>query len=218
MTVISKAKLEFQLPDLPFAYDALGSIMSSDTLHLHHDKHHAAYVRKTNELSNSAGLDGLSLEAVMQRAKADNLKALYNNAAQAWNHAFFWRSMTATSSPPSGAVRGAIDSAFGSFDGLRTAFVDAGSSHFGSGWVWLAFDTQLRVISTHDAENLLGDTNFTPLMVCDVWEHAYYLDYKNDRPAFLGAWFDRLANWAFAEQQMLSSNGVTPAYAYPAAA
>jgi Fe-Mn family superoxide dismutase len=128
-------------------------------------------------------------------------RKLFNNAAQAWNHAFFWRSMTGRHAPPRGALAHAIDAQFGSLDGLRTRFVAAGTSHFGSGWVWLAAEgDRLSVFCTHDADTVVT-RDLRPLLVCDLWEHAYYLDHLNDRGAFLAGWWDRLTNWGFAFEQ-----------------
>ena len=205
----------FVLPNLPYEYDALAPTISGATMHLHHDKHHAAYVKKTNELAGAAGLADRPLEEVIKQARTRGLKPLFNNAAQAWNHAFFWESMTARPSPPSGALADAIQGRFGGLDGLKKAFVAESVAHFGSGWAWLVFDGDLQVISTHDAEDPLGG-GASPLLVCDLWEHAYYLDHQNDRAAFLGAWFDNLVNWSFADQQLKAARGEGAAFAYPA--
>ena len=203
------------LPDLPYDYDALDPTVSGATLRLHHDKHHAAYVKKANDLADKAGLAGRSLEDVIGEARAQDLRPLFNNAAQAWNHAFFWQSMTARSVPPSGSLAAAIRDGFGGLDGLRKAFVEEGAGHFASGWVWLVWDGQLKVISTHDAEDTVGRDGGAPLLVCDLWEHAYYLDYKNDRPGFLGVWFDGVANWSFVDRQFKAARGEGTPFAYP---
>ena len=198
----------FILPKLPYDYSALEPTLSADTLHTHHDKHHQAYVEKTNALAEAAGLDGRPLEEVVREASRKGDKTLFNNAAQAWNHAFFWQCMAPRAPAPSAAFKTAIDQAFGSLDAFKDAFAAEGVNHFGSGWVWLVTGPEgLKVISTHDADDTLVKDGLYPLLVCDLWEHAYYLDYKNDRKGFLIAWLDKAANWAFAEQQLAASEG-----------
>lgn len=204
----------FKLPDLPYAYEALQPTMSSETLHLHHDKHHARYFTVMNEILADKGDVG-SLEDVVLNAAKNGEKKLFNNAAQAWNHTFFWNSMTPDKAAPQGDLAAAIE-AFGGLEALKTKFVDEGFAHFGSGWVWLAADKSgaLSVVQSHDGENLLGK-DLTPLLVADLWEHAYYVDFKNDRKAFLGAWFDALPNWAFAAQQLAAAKGQGPVWKHP---
>lgn len=200
----------FTLPKLPYDYSALEPVMSADTLHTHHDKHHKAYVEKTNTLAKAAGLDGRPLEEVVREAHRKGDKKLFNNSAQAWNHAFFWACMTPKSAAPTGALKDAIDKAFGSQNAFKEAFVEEGVNHFGSGWVWLVMGSDgLKVISTHDAEDTLIKDGLFPLLVCDLWEHAYYLDYKNDRNGFLTRWLNHVANWTFAEQQLAASDGAS---------
>ncbi|CAN7546753.1 superoxide dismutase [Phenylobacterium sp. LjRoot225] len=195
------------LPELPYAYDALSPTLSDETLHAHHDKHHAKYVEVANTLIAEHGLEGLSLEDVVARAERQGLKKLFNNAAQAWNHAFFWDCMTPKRRDPQGELAAAIDKAFGGLGGLKEKFVQEGADHFASGWAWLAAEgAELVVLSTHDADTLAHDKR-TPLLVCDVWEHAYYLDYKQDRKVFIERWFDTVANWAFAEAQFAAAQG-----------
>lgn len=209
----------FELPPLPYGYDALEPAMSANTLHFHHDKHHKAYVDKANKLAGDAGLGGRSLEDVVREAHKRGDKALFNNAAQAWNHAFFWNCMTPDKGQPGGALKDAIDKAFGSVDAFKTAFATEGAGHFGSGWVWLVTGSDgLKVISTHDADDTLVRDGLFPLLVCDVWEHAYYLDYQNDRPGFLKRWLDEIANWRFAEAQLAASEGKGDGFRYGAGA
>jgi len=206
----------FILPELPYGYDALSPTLSADTLKFHHDKHHKAYVEKTNALAQKAGLEGRPLEDVVRDARRRGDSALFNNAAQAWNHAFFWNCMTPQARPPSGPLAPALEQAFGGMAAFRKAFVDEGAGHFGSGWVWLVTGSEgLKVISTHDADDTLVREGLFPLLVCDLWEHAYYLDYKNDRPGFLNRWFDEIANWAFAERQLAAANGQGQGFRYP---
>jgi Fe-Mn family superoxide dismutase len=202
----------FTLPDLPYGYDALEPAMSSDTLHFHHDKHHKKYVDTVNQLVEKSGKHPASLEEVIEAAVKDGDKKLFNNAAQAWNHAFFWNCMTPKASKPQGDLLAAIERDFGGLDKLRDKFVADGEAQFGSGWAWLIEqDGKLSVVTTHDAHAPMATPGVKPLLVCDVWEHAYYLDHQNNRKAFLEAFFDRLANWSFAEQQLAAKQ----AWAYP---
>ena len=208
----------FALPDLPYAYDALAPVISDKTLHFHHDKHHATYVKTTNELLSKAGKSPKSLEAVIGQASKAGEKKLFNNAAQAWNHGFFWVAMAPKPEKPTGDLAKAITDAFGDLAALKTKFVEEGAGHFGSGWVWLLADKdgKLQVRSTHDAEDLVAHDGPTPLIVCDLWEHAYYLDHQNDRKGFLEGWFDALANWSFAARQFAAARGEGEAWRYPA--
>ncbi|MDB5445736.1 MAG: Superoxide dismutase [Phenylobacterium sp.] len=195
------------LPELPYPYDALSPTMSADTMHTHHDKHHAKYVETANELVAENGLKVRTLEEIVAEAERRGLKKLFNNAAQAWNHAFFWDCMTPARRDPQGELMGAIDQAFGGLSGLKEKFVQEGADHFASGWVWLAVDGgKLVVVSTHDGGTLANDPR-TPLLVCDLWEHAYYLDYKQDRHTFLQRWFDAVPHWEFAEAQFDAARG-----------
>jgi superoxide dismutase, Fe-Mn family len=200
----------FSLPNLPYAYDALEPAMSAKTLHFHHDKHHAAYVKALNELLGQATRPATTLEDVIRQSAGGGPGAakLFNNAAQAWNHAFFWEAMSPEAARPGAELQAAIQSSFGGIAQLREAFVKEGVAHFGSGWVWLVAEGgKLSVKSTHDAHDIITDSAVSPLIVCDLWEHAYYLDYQNDRKAYLEAWFDALPNWAFAASQLAAANG-----------
>jgi Fe-Mn family superoxide dismutase len=200
------------LPELPYAYEAQEPTVSANTLHFHHDKHHAAYVTALNGLLN--GDDQGSLEEVIKTAAPGKI---FNNAAQAWNHAFFWHAMSPTQTAPSADLVAAIDEAFGDLAALKTAFVTEGIGHFASGWVWLVAEGgKLKVISTHDAASTVTQAGVTPLLVCDLWEHAYYLDHQNNRKGFLEAWFDGLANWALADAQFAAAKGAGQAWVYPA--
>jgi len=207
----------FILPKLPYDYAALEPTLSGETLHIHHDKHHQTYVAKTNELAKAAGLEGRALEDVVREARRKGDVKLFHNAAQAWNHAFFWECMTPDAATPSGLLKAAIETAFGGVESFQDAFVEEGFNHFGSGWAWLVTGSDgLKVISTHDADDTLIKDGLYPLLVCDLWEHAYYLDYKNDRKAFLKAWLDQVANFAFAGQQLAASDGKGDGFRYPA--
>jgi Fe-Mn family superoxide dismutase len=203
----------FVLPDLPYAADALEPVISARTLGVHHGKHHKTYVDTLNTLLADADAKPVSLEAVVREAPADKL---FNNAAQAWNHGFFWVCMAAEPQAPADDLAAAIDRDFDDLKGLRTAFVAEGVAHFGSGWVWLVAEGGvLKVISTHDAKDPLPRDGVTPLLVCDLWEHAYYLDHQNDRKGFLEAWFDRLPNWALAASQLAAARGEGDPWRYP---
>lgn len=207
----------FILPDLPYGPDALSPVISAETLRFHHGKHHRTYVETLNRLLEEAGEDPASLEDLVRAAAGDDRKTgLFNNAAQAWNHGLFWDSMTARPSRPTDDLAQVIAAAFGNLGSLRATFVKAGAEHFGSGWVWLlARDDRLTVSTTHDAANPLTTAGIVPLLVCDLWEHAYYLDHQNDRKGFLGAWFDALANWDLAASQYAAARGRGPVWTYP---
>jgi superoxide dismutase, Fe-Mn family len=153
----------------------------------------------------------------VREARRQGDTKLFNNAAQAWNHAFFWQCMSPDAGQPSGALAEAIDQAFGGLGDFKKAFAEEGAGHFASGWVWLVAGSEgLKVISTHDADDILVREGLFPLLVCDLWEHAYYLDYQNDRPGFLKRWLDGVADWSFAERQLAAANGHGEGFRYPA--
>ena len=164
---------------------ALAPAMSERTLHFHHDKHHRAYVNKLNDLLAKAGRSPASLEEVITGAAeaGEDGRSLFNNAAQAWNHGFFWLSMTPQKSAPEGDLAKAIDKSFGGLAKLGQLFVERGETHFGSGWVWLVADAAgaLDVTSTHDAQDMVTERAQTPVLVCDLWEHAYYPRLRQER-------------------------------------
>ncbi|HAG85557.1 MAG TPA: superoxide dismutase [Fe], partial [Cyanobacteria bacterium UBA12227] len=167
----------YTLPDLPYAYDALEPHISAKTFEFHHDKHHAAYVNNYNTMVKDAGMDDKSIEEVIKAAYNDSSKTgLFNNAAQAWNHTFFWNSMKpGGGGTPTGAVAEKINADFGSYDKFKEEFKKAAVSQFGSGWAWLVLDNgTLKVVNSPNAVNPLA-LGMTPLLTCDVWEHAYYL-------------------------------------------
>lgn len=209
----------FRLHDLPYGYGDLAPVISETTLRTHHGKHHARYIQVTNDLLAETNSPSQSLEEVVLGADRAGAHKLFNNAAQAWNHGFFWECMRPGGGQPSAELAQAIGVAFGSPSELRKAFTAEGGGHFGSGWVWLTLkDGQLAVTSTHDAATPLTVSGATPLLVCDVWEHAYYLDHKNDRIGFLDAWWDLLVNWEFAERQYAAAKSGAATWRYPAAA
>ena len=194
--------MKLELPDLPFGKDALEPHMSANTLDFHHGKHHNAYVVKGNELLEDAGLSADNLEAlVIEAAKVGG--GLFNNVGQHYNHSFFWNSISANGGgEPTGAIADAINASFGSFENFKKEFVAGGVGQFGSGWVWLVADGDtLKITKSANAETPLTD-RLKPLLVCDVWEHAYYLDFQNRRPDFLASFIDNLANWNFANQNL----------------
>lgn len=194
--------MKLELPDLPYAEDALEPHISAQTFSFHHGKHHNTYVKKGNELLADAGVDADNLEDLV-KACAQKGGPLFNNVAQHYNHAFFWKCMTPNGGgKPSGAVADRIDQDLGGYDEFRKQFIDGGATQFGSGWVWLVADGgKLKVVKTANANTPLTD-GATPLLVCDVWEHAYYLDYQNRRPDFLSAFVDNLINWDFANENL----------------
>lgn len=194
--------MKLELPELPFAKDSLAPHMSSETLDFHHGKHHNAYVVKGNELLEDAGIDADNLEDLVKKC-AEKGGPLFNNVGQHYNHSFFWNSISPNGGgAPSGELAAAIDASFGSFDNFKTEFVNGGVGQFGSGWVWLVADGDaLKVVKSANAETPLTD-GLKPLLVCDVWEHAYYLDFQNRRPDFLASFIDNLANWDFANQNL----------------
>lgn len=196
----------YLLPTLPYDLSALDPVIGTETMRTHHGKHHARYVSVTNQLVGNAA-SSRPLEQVIADARLRGDRKLFNNAAQAWNHAFFWLSMAPVATTPSGDLHRAIEAAFGNVATLKEKFVAAGAGQFGSGWVWLtSTDGAVEIHASHDAEQPWLDAGGgTPLLVCDVWEHAYYLDYKNERDRFLATWFDRLANWDFAAAQFESA-------------
>lgn len=191
--------MTISLMPLPYPKDALEPAISADTLAVHHGKHHKAYVDKTNEMAADAGMTQLPLEAIIAAAADKDDAKLYNQSAQVWNHGFYWSSLAPSPSEPQGDLAAAISDSFGTVDSLVEQLVEEGAAHFGSGWVWLvAQEGALAVTTTHDAGLPAGDT-CNPLLVLDVWEHAYYLDRKNDRKAYLKAAAARL-DWTFAAE------------------
>ena len=194
--------MKLELPALPFASDALEPHMSADTFSYHHGKHHKAYVDKGNELLADAKLTASTLEElVIASAKVGG--ALFNNVGQHYNHSFFWNCLSPNGGgAPTGDIAARIDADFGSYDAFKKEFVAGGVGQFGSGWVWLVSEGgKLKVVKTPNAETPLTN-GATPLLVCDVWEHAYYLDFQNRRPDFLTSFLDNLVNWDFANQNL----------------
>ena len=188
-----------ELPPLPYAKDALEPHISAETLDYHHDKHHQAYVTKLNELIAGTELAEAPLEEIVKRSSGP----LFNNGAQTWNHTFFWNCMSPQGGgAPEGALAEAIEREFGSFDALKEQFANAAVTQFGSGWAWLVKDADgnLSVMSTSNAGNPMTE-NKKPLLTCDVWEHAYYIDYRNARPKFVEAFWN-VVNWEFVADNL----------------
>ena len=196
--------MAFELPDLPYDYEALAPYMSAKTLHLHHDKHHQAYVTNLNNLIEGTEFAGKSLEDIVTGSYGDAAKqGIFNNAGQHWNHNLFWRIMKkGGGGSPGGELAKRIDDAFGSFDAFKEQFKTAGVTQFGSGWAWLAVQgDQLKVMKTPNGENPLVH-GMRPILGIDVWEHAYYVDYENRRPEYLAAFLNNLVNWDEVEAEL----------------
>ena len=197
--------MPFQLPDLPYAKDALAPHMSAETLEFHHGKHHKAYVTKTNELlENEANLSGASLIEVIRGAKSSGNAKLFNNSAQLWNHSFFWQCLApAQGQQPNGRLGQLIADEFGDSETLLQKLQEEAVNHFSNGWAWLVLDRdKLRITSLHDADTPIVHDGMVPLFTLDVWEHAYYIDYRNERPRFASAVLSNIVNWDFVAQNL----------------
>ena len=196
--------MSFELPSLPYANDALAPYMSAETLDFHHGKHHQTYVTNLNNLLKDNELQGASLEDIVVKSSKDtSMAGIFNNAGQHWNHILFWQCMKPNGggSIPS-ELETRFNSDFGSVDQFKEAFVQAGTTQFGSGWAWLAIDNgKLVVTKSANASNPLVD-GMKPILGCDVWEHSYYIDYRNKRPDYLKAFLDSLVNWEFVASQL----------------
>lgn len=195
--------MSFTLPDLPYAYDALQPYMSAETLEYHHDKHHQKYVDTLNELIKGTPYENMELEQIVKESYGKDQK-LFNQAGQHFNHTHFWPWMKkdggGTKVP--GKLQGMIDSDLGGFDKFREDFLAAGAGQFGSGWAWLSVkDGKLEITGTPNGENPLVHGAW-PLLGVDVWEHSYYIDYRNARPKYLEAFFDNLVNWEHVEEML----------------
>ena len=203
--------MPFSLPDLPYAKDAFGDLISAETFDFHHGKHHNAYVTKTNELiASDDALKGATLSTVITAAQEKGNKPLFNNAAQIWNHSFYWHCLSPESQAPTGKLKTMIDDTFGSQAELVKAMKAEAVGHFASGWAWLVLDKDvLKITSLHDADTPLVH-DMTPLLTIDVWEHAYYIDYRNARPDYATALLENAINWEFVAQN-LDGKGVSRA-------
>ena len=191
--------MEHQLPDLPYAIDDLEPDISAETLTFHHGKHHRAYVDKLNHLIAGTEYEDLPLEEIIRRSDGDT----FNNAAQTWNHSFYWNCLSPIGGgPPKGKIAEAIDSMWGSFDKFKGEFTRSAVTNFGSGWTWLVKNEQgaLEIVNTSNAGNPLTD-NKVPILTIDIWEHAYYIDDRNARAAYIDAYWE-VVNWDFANQNV----------------
>lgn len=192
------------LPSLPYAEDALAPHISARTLEFHYGKHHNTYVVNANKLLEGTDLAGEELESIVKKTAGDNSKvAIFNNAAQVWNHSFYWQCMKPNGGgPPTGEVAKKINEAFGSYEKFAEEFKNAGFTQFGSGWAWLVLkDGAVQVMKTPNAETPIAQ-GLKPLLVVDVWEHAYYLDYQNRRADYLSAFVEHLINWDFVNSNL----------------
>lgn len=200
--------MAFELPSLPYADTALESAgMSAKTFSFHHGKHHNAYVTNLNKLLEGTEWASKSLEEIIKATAGDASKAgVFNNAAQVWNHSFFWECMKpGGGGAPTGALADKINADFGSFEKFKEAFSSAAATQFGSGWAWLVLDAgTLKVTKTPNAENPMVDGK-TPLLTLDVWEHAYYLDFQNARPGYIANFLDKLVNWDFVAKNLAAA-------------
>ena len=196
--------MSFELPSLPYANDALAPYMSAETLDFHHGKHHQTYVTNLNNLLKDHELQSSSLEDIVVKTSKDaSMAGIFNNAGQHWNHILFWQCMKPNGggSIPS-ELEERLNSDFGSVEQFKEAFIQAGTTQFGSGWAWLAIDNgKLVVTKSPNASNPLVD-GMKPILGCDVWEHSYYIDYRNKRPDYLKAFLDSLVNWEFVASQL----------------
>ncbi len=195
---------KIELPNLPYAKDALAPHISENTINFHYGKHHQAYVTNLNNLITGTELEGKSLEEIIKISATDKSKAgIFNNSAQVWNHTFYWNSMKPNGGgKPSGEILAKIESSFGSYENFVTEFKNAGATQFGSGWAWLVLeDDKLKVTKTGNAETPLT-TSAKPLMTMDVWEHAYYLDFQNARPTYIDTFLNHLVNWDFVAKNL----------------
>ncbi len=191
--------IEFQLPELPFANDALAPAMSAETIEYHWGKHHRSYVANLNNLVKGTEWEGKSLEEIIRGSSG----GLFNNAAQHFNHSFFWQCLTPNGGGrPEGALLAAIEKTWGSYEAFVEAFSKQAAGNFGSGWTWLVKkpDGSLAIQNTSNAGTPVAE-GFKPLLTLDVWEHAYYIDFRNARPKFIETFFTKLVNWKFAEAQ-----------------
>ncbi len=200
--------MTFTLPALPFAKDALEPHMSAETFSFHYDKHHNAYVTNLNKLVEGTEFANKSLEEIIKTSSG----GIFNNAAQVWNHTFFWNSLSPNGGGmPTGELADKIRADFGGFDKFKEQFTAAATTQFGSGWAWLVLENDtLSIVKTANAETPLTKGQ-TPLLTLDVWEHAYYLDFQNRRPDFIATFLDKLANWAFAAENFAKAKNTKAA-------
>ena len=195
--------VHFTLSPLPYAEDALEPVISANTLRIHYGKHYQGYVDQLNKLVGGTPLADLTLEeVVLATAGKPEYTEVFHNAAQAWNHAFYWRSLGTRASVPSAALKARIDASFGNAEALKKELATAATTQFGSGWAWLVLEgAKLRVVKTDNAQTPLTE-HLKPLLTIDVWEHAYYLDFQNRRADYVSGVLDKLINWQFASENL----------------
>jgi len=196
--------MAFQLPELPYPKDALAPHVSAETLEFHWGKHHRAYVTKTNGfIEEKPDLQGASLVDVIKSAKQAGDNKLFNNSAQLWNHSFFWQCLSPEKQQPGGRLAELVNDAFGGTEQMLQKLGDEAVNHFSNGWAWLVLDRdQLKITSLHDADTPLVHDGMVPLFTLDVWEHAYYIDYRNERPKFVTSVLSNIVNWDFVAQNL----------------
>lgn len=209
LVVAANAGATYDLPPLPFGTSALKPMIGKKTLQIHHGKHHAKYVNTLNALVAGTSLENQTLEKII-KASYKKMPAIFNNAAQAWNHSFYWKCLT----PKGGGIPDEnkhtkllvekINASFGSYAEFRKQFAEAANTAFGSGWAWLVSDSKgnLSVVKTIGADNPMTSSGCIPILTCDVWEHAYYLDYANLRPSYVDTFLDKLVNWEFVAENL----------------
>ena len=196
--------MAFILPDLPYAQDALAPHISAETLEFHHGKHHAAYVKKANAMLEEKGGGDRALSEIIRDARESGDTKLFNNAAQIWNHSFFWQCLApAQGQQPDGKLKELIEQGFGDAETMLQKLEEEAVNHFSNGWAWLVLNRgQLEITSLHDADTPLVHEGMVPLFTLDVWEHAYYIDYRNERPKFVSSVLKNIVNWDFVAQNL----------------
>ena len=202
---LENAKFPFSLPELPFSDNSLSPILTKESFDYHHKKHHNAYVVKLNELlENEAEYKKLTLKEIIVKSEIENKTAIFNNAAQVWNHAFLWHSMQKNGGTKNISVvaKKLIENSFTTVEEFQTKLIEAGTTQFGSGWAWVVLNKKtggLEIAKTGNAQTPLTNLNLIPVITIDVWEHAYYIDYRNKRPDYLKTFIEELINWNFFE-------------------
>ncbi len=202
--LLENAKFPFSLPELPFSDDSLSPILTKESFDFHHKKHHNAYVVKLNELVEGTEYQALTLKEIVVKSEKDGKAAIFNNAAQIWNHAFLWHSMQKNGGTKhiSSPAKKLIENSFTTIEEFQAKLIDAGATQFGSGWAWVVLNKEtggLEITKTGNAQTPLTNKNLVPVITIDVWEHAYYIDYRNKRPDYLKTFVEELINWSFFE-------------------
>ena len=202
--LLESAKFPFSLPELPFSYDSLSPILTKESFDFHHKKHHNAYIVKLNELIEGTEYQFLKLKEIIVKSEKDGKAAIFNNAAQIWNHAFLWHSMQKSGGTKriSSPAKKLIENSFTTIEEFQAKLIDAGATQFGSGWAWVVLNKKtggLEITKTGNAQTPLTNVNLVPVITIDVWEHAYYIDYRNKRPDYLKTFVEELINWNFFE-------------------